>query len=367
MNILILANNDVGLYNFRKELIEKLIELKYKVFISLPNGDRVKDLVKLGCEFIETEVDRRGTNPIKDFKLLLKYKNIIKEVKPDIVLTYTIKPNIYGGIACKNKKAPYICNITGLGTATENAGILQKIILKLYKIALKKVRCCFIQNQENFDFIKNNKIVSVDRCKLIPGSGVNLDKFKVLSYSKNNDKIKFLFISRIMKEKGIEQYIDVARYITNKYNNTEFHVLGFCEKEYKEKFKKLEKEKIIYYHGMQNDIIPFLQESSCLIHPSYYPEGMSNVLLEASASGRPVITTNRSGCREIIENGKTGFIVEIKNSKQLIEKVEEFIELSNEQRKQMGLEARKKVEKEFDRNIIINAYLKEIDEIHNGL
>ena len=118
---------------------------------------------------------------------------------------------------------------------------------------------------------------------------------------------------------------------------------------------------------MQNDIIPFLQESSCLIHPSYYPEGMSNVLLEASASGRPVITTNRSGCREIVENGKTGFIVEIKNSKQLIEKVEEFIELSNEQRKQMGLEARKKVEKEFDRNIIINAYLKEIDEIHNGL
>ena len=367
MNILILANNDVGLYNFRKELIEKLIDLKYKVYISLPNGDRIKDLISLGCEYIETYVDRRGTNPIKDFKLLLKYKKIIKDIKPDIILTYTIKPNIYGGIACKSRKVPYICNITGLGTATENAGLLQKIVLKLYKIALKKVKCCFIQNQENFDFIKNNKLVDINKCKLIPGSGVNLEKFKVLPYPQDEENIKFLFISRIMKEKGIEQYIDTAKYITKEYKNTEFHVLGFCEKEYEERFKELEEEKVIYYHGMQNNVIPFLQECSCLIHPSYYPEGMSNVLLEASSSGRPVITTNRSGCKEIVNDGKTGFIVEIKNSKQLIEKVEKFIRLSNEERKQMGLEARKKVEKEFDRNIIINAYIKEIETIQNGL
>ena len=363
MNILILANNDVGLYNFRKELIEKLIELKHKVYISLPNGDRVADLIELGCEYIETDVDRRGTNPIKDFKLLLKYKKILKTIKPDVVLTYTIKPNVFGGMACKSKNIPYICNITGLGTATENGGILQKLILKLYKIALKKVKCCFIQNQENFEFIKNNKLVDESKCKLIPGSGVNLEKFKVLPYPKDEDKIKFLFISRIMKEKGIEQYIDAAKYITKKYPNTEFHALGACEKEYEERFEELQKENIIHYHGMQNDIIPFMQESSCLIHPSYYPEGMSNVLLEASSSGRPVITTNRSGCREIVENEKTGFIVEIKNSEQLIEKVEKFINLSNEQRKQMGLEARKKVEKEFDRNIVINEYIKEINNI----
>ena len=363
MNILILANNDVGLYNFRKELIEKLIELKHKVYISLPNGDRVADLIELGCEYIETDVDRRGTNPIKDFKLLLKYKKILKTIKPDVVLTYTIKPNVFGGMACKSKNIPYICNITGLGTATENGGILQKLILKLYKIALKKVKCCFIQNQENFEFIKNNKLVDESKCKLIPGSGVNLEKFKVLPYPKDEDKIKFLFISRIMKEKGIEQYIDAAKYITKKYPNTEFHALGACEKEYEERFEELQKENIIHYHGMQNDIIPFMQESSCLIHPSYYPEGMSNVLLEASSSGRPVITTNRSGCREIVENEKTGLIVEIKNSEQLIEKVEKFINLSNEQRKQMGLEARKKVEKEFDRNIVINEYIKEINNI----
>ena len=359
--ILILANNDIGLYNFRKELIERLIQERNEVYISLPNGERVKDLEKLGCIFVETNVDRRGTNPIKDLKLILKYKNILKKVKPDIVLTYTIKPNIYGGLMCMIKNIPYICNITGLGTATENKSIVQKIVFVLYKCALKRVKCCFVQNSENLQFLTDNKLVDKMRCKLIPGSGVNLKHFKVLPYPNNSENVRFLFISRIMKEKGIEQYLEAAKVIKGKYSNTEFHVLGFCEQEYEEQLQKLTKDGIINYHGLQKDVIPFLQETSCLIHPSYYPEGMSNVLLEASASGRPSITTNRSGCREIVEDGKTGYIIEIKNSQQLIDKIEEFLKLSNDQRKQMGLEARKKVENEFDRNIVIEEYLKEME------
>ena len=164
-----------------------------------------------------------------------------------------------------------------------------------------------------------------------------------------------------MKEKGIEQYLEAAKTIKCKYSNTEFHILGFCEQEYEEQLQQLTEDEIINYHGLQKDVIPFLKETSCLIHPSYYPEGMSNVLLEASASCRPVITTNRSGCREIVENEKTGYIIEIKNSQQLIDKIEEFLKLSNDQRKQMGLEARKKVEKEFDRNIVIESYINEIE------
>ena len=362
MKILILANNDIGLYNFRKELIEKLIELKYKLYISLPYGERVRDLVNMGCEYIETEVDRRGTNFFKDLKLFNKYRKIIKEKEPDIILTYTIKPNIYGGIAARFKKVLYICNITGLGTATENKSIVQKLIILLYKIALKNVKCCFVQNEENLQFLKNNKITNEERYKLIPGSGVNLEHFKLLPYPDEKEKIKFLFISRIMKEKGIEQYLDTAKYITKKYKNTEFHILGFCEQEYNEILNDLQEKKVIYYHGLQKDVIPFLKECSCLIHPSYYPEGMSNVLLEASASGRPVITTDRSGCREIVEDGQTGFIVNQKDSKDLTEKVEKFIRLPIEERKNMGQAARKKVEKEFDRNIVINAYLKEIEK-----
>ncbi len=359
--ILILANNDIGLYNFRKELIERLIQERNEVYISLPYGERVKDLEKLGCIFVETNVDRRGTNPIKDLKLILKYKNILKIVKPDIVLTYTIKPNIYGGLMCRIKNIPYICNITGLGTATENKSIVQKIVFVLYKCALKRVKCCFVQNSENLQFLTDNKLVDKMRCKLIPGSGVNLKHFKVLPYPNDKEKVKFLFISRIMKEKGIDQYLEAAKTIKCKYSNTEFHILGFCEQEYEEQLQQLTEDGIIDYHGLQKDVIPFLKETSCLIHPSYYPEGMSNVLLEASASGRPVITTNRSGCREIVENKKTGYIIEIKNSQQLIDKIEEFLKLSNDQRKQMGLEARKKVEKEFDRNIVIEEYFKEME------
>ena len=362
MKILILANNDVGLYNFRKELIQKLIELKNEVYISLPKGERVKDLIEIGCKFFETPVDRRGTNLVKDFKLLIKYKKILKKLEPDIVLTYTVKPNIYGGIMCRLYKIPYICNITGLGTATENKSIIQKLILFLYKIALKNVKCCFVQNEENLKFLKDNKIVKKEeKYQLIPGSGVNLEQFKVLPYPKEEKYIKFLFISRIMKEKGIEQYIELAKSMKNE--NLEFHILGFCEQEYEKVLKELQEKNLIFYHGMQKNIIPYLKDWSCLVHRSYYPEGRSNVLLEASASGRPVITTNRSGCKEIVEDGKTGFIVKPRDSEELIKKVEQFINIPRKDRCEMGLKARKKVEREFDRNIIITAYLEQINKI----
>lgn len=362
MKVLILANSDKGLYNFRKELIDAMLEKEYEIYISVPRGERIEELKALGCKHIETEIDRRGTNPIKDLALITKYNKIIKEVKPDVVLTYTIKPNIYGGISCRINKVPYIVNVTGLGTALENEGFLQKVLIFMYRIALKKVTCCFAQNQENLEFLKSN-IKSTDKYKLLPGSGVNLDKYKLLDYPKENEKMKFLFMSRIMKEKGIEQYIETAKTIKAKYPNTEFHILGACEEQYEETLKELQKNNIVFYHGLQKDVVPYLKQSVCLIHPSYYPEGMSNVLLEASASGRPVITTNRSGCREIVEDGKTGYIVPIKDSQATIKAVEIFINLPYKAKVEMGKAARNKVEKEFDRNIVITNYLNQIESI----
>lgn len=357
--ILILANSDVGLYKFRKELIEELIKV-HKVTISLPNGEFVKSLKDIGCEFIETKISRRGTNPITDLKLILQYKNIIKQVKPDIVLSYTIKPNVYGGIVCRMLKIPYIPNITGLGTAVENGGILQNLTLFLYKIALKKASCVFFQNEANKDFLLNKGIIK-GRHKLIPGSGVNLSYYNILDYPKD-DTINFLFISRVMKQKGIDQYLDTAEYIKKKYKNTHFHVLGFCEEEYEEKLNDMHTRGIIKYHGMQNDVLKFYKISHCTIHPTYYPEGMSNVLLESAACGRPIITTNRSGCKEIVDDGINGYVVEERNSKELIEKVEKFINLSYEDKKQLGLAGRTKVEKEFSRQIVVDAYMEEIDK-----
>ena len=354
--ILVLANMDITLLYFRKELIERLMKEKYEVYVSFPKCDNVKIFEEMGCKFIDVQMDRHGLNPFKDFKIILKYLKVIKKIKPDYILTYTIKPNIYGGIAARIRKTPQISNITGLGTALENGGLLQKLAIILHKLALKKVKCCFVQNEENLAFLKKHKIAK-DKLKLIPGSGVNIEKFKLLEYP-TDETIRFLFISRIMKEKGIDQYLEAAQEIKKKHANTEFHILGFCEQEYEEKLKELEEQDIIKYHGRKDDIIPYLEKTSCVIHPTYYPEGMSNVLLEACASGRPIITTNRAGCREIVDNNKNGYIIQEKNSKDLIEKIEKFIMLSNNEKKQMGLCGRKKVEKEFDRNIVIDEYMK---------
>lgn len=357
--ILILANSEKGLYNFRRELISNLLEEGNKVYISVPTGEKAKMLSDMGCICKETSVDSRGKNPIKDFNLLLKYRRLMKEIRPDIVLTYTIKPNIYGGIASRHFKIPYIANITGLGTAVEKGGILSKLLKVTYKIALKKAKCVFCQNQSNFDFMANNNIAT-NKLKLLPGSGVNLVRFRLTEYP--TERItRFLFIGRILKEKGIEEYIKVAQNIKNRYKEIEFGVIGRCDEEkYKEQFKKLEKDNIIKYYGEQNDVRPFIEQASCIIHPTFYPEGMSNVLLEASAVGRPVIATDRPGCREIVENMKTGFLIKEKNTKDLTEKVEEFLKLTKAERKRMGLNARIKVEKEFDRNIVIKKYMEEI-------
>lgn len=355
--ILILANNDIGLYKFRKELIEELLK-DNQVFISLPNGEFVKELIDLGCEFIDTSISRRGTNPITDLKLMFEYKKILNRVKPDVVLSYTIKPNVYGGMMCRLTKTPYIANITGLGTAVENGGVLQSITIFLYKLALKNASCVFFQNKENAEFI-NSKGIIKGRQKIIPGSGVNLDHYEILDYPED-EIVNFLFISRVMKQKGIDQYLDAAKYIKEKHPNTQFHILGFCEESYEEELKDMHDKGVIRYHGMQSDVRKFHRISHCTIHPTYYPEGMSNVLLESAACGRPIITSNRSGCREIVDDGVNGYVVEQKNTQDLIEKVEIFLKLSYKQKREMGLAGRAKVEREFDRQIVVDAYKDEI-------
>jgi len=360
MKILIITNDFGGLYNFRKELVEALVT-EYEVTCALPDDSRKTWFNEIGCNYIETSLSRRGKNPITDFKLFMNYMKIIRQVNPDIVLTYTIKPNIYGGIVCRMLHVPYIINITGLGTAVDSRGILHKLTVFLYRIALKKASCIFFQNGENLEFFKNKNIIA-GRYKLIPGSGVNLKHFYLMDYPKDN-VIEFMFIGRIIKEKGIEQYLQAAEYIKGKYPNTRFHVIGPCQRDYIDKLKKMHKKDIIIYHGKQDDVRKFHKISHCTVHPTYYPEGMSNVLLESAACGRPIITTDRSGCREIVDDGINGYVVTQKNIKDLIEKIEKFINLSFEAKKQMGLAGRAKVEREFDRQIVVGDYLEEISNL----
>ena len=356
--VLIISNVTNGLFMFRRELIEQLVK-EYNVVILAGDTGRVEDLQAMGCKVIITEMERHGTNPLKELKLLRYYKNQIKTYQPKIVLTYTIKPNVYGGIACARLGVPYISNITGLGTAVEQKGTLQTVTLFLLKKGLRKARMVFFQNKSNQDFLLNRHVIN-SNYDLIPGSGVNLERFPLLEYP-NGDTVEFVFISRIMKEKGIDQYLDAAKYIKQKYPETKFHVCGGAGDAYMQLLNEYTENGTIIYHGKISDVVAMHQISSCTIHPTYYPEGMSNVLLESCACGRPIITTDRPGCREIVEDGVNGYVVRQQDSDDLICKIEKFLKLSWEEKKQMGLAGREKVEREFDRKIVVSKYLKEIN------
>lgn len=356
--VLFLVNHDLVIYNFRLEIVERLLQENFEVHISSPKGVRIQELIDLGCIFHELKINRHGLNPIDEIKLLHEYTKLFKKLKPNIILGFTIKPNIYGAIAARKLKIPFIANITGLGTAVEYKSWKQPIFINLYKYAFKGIYKVYFQNEANRDFFINHKIIK-DSYSLIPGSGVNLIRFSEKTYP-NDSIIRFSFISRVMKEKGIEQYLEAAEYITNKYSNTEFNIYGFCEQAYEEILKNLQAEGIIRYHGMIKDVAGVLETTNCLILPSYYPEGISNVLLEASAIGRPIITTDRPGCKEVIDDGVNGFLIKQKNTNDLIEKIEKFLKLSNQEMSQLGHHGRLKVEREFDRQIVVEQYMKDI-------
>lgn len=359
--VLILVNHYVVIYNFRKEIVQRLVADGFEVYLSCPMGDRIDELREMGCNYIEADIERHGTNPVTEIKLIGYYKKLMKTVKPDVVLSYTIKPNLYGGMAAASLKIPYIANITGLGTAVEHGGIMQKITLMMYKYAFRRVNCVFVQNEENKQFFADNK-TAADKLRLIPGSGVNLEQFKPLPYP-DKTGIEFVFISRIMKEKGIDHYLEAAEYIKNKYPNTKFHICGFSEEDYSKRLDELQDRNIIIYHGMVRDVTQIIKDCSCTIHPTYYPEGLSNVLLESCACARPIITTDRSGCREVVDDGVNGYMIKQKDTQSLIDAIEKFIKLSYEEKKQMGLNGRRKVEREFDRQIVVEAYVEEIGKV----
>lgn len=360
--VLILTNSIKGLYCFRKELIEELMKEGFEVSISSPGDSKNSYFKELGCNLTDTSIDRRGTNPIKDLKLFTDYIKIIAEIKPNIVLTYTIKPNVYGGLACRLLRVPYIANITGLGTSIERKGIISAISLMLYKIGLKDASCIFFQNSANKDFFIKNGIVDDRKAREIPGSGVNLQDHALEEYPGEDENIRFLFIGRIMKSKGIEELFEAARIIKEIYPSVEFHLIGEKEENYEKIINDLENRQIIQYHGYQENIHGFIKRSHATINPSYH-EGMSNVLLESASAGRPVLASNVPGCKETFDEGISGFGFTVKNVDSLVEAIIKFIQLPYEDKKKMGLAGRRKMEKEFDRNLVLKAYLEQIKSI----
>ncbi len=360
MKVLILTNNDVGLYKFRKELIEELIKTN-EISISLPYGNLVEPLKEMGCSFIDTLFERRGMNPLKDIKLFYIYLKILRQAPPDLVITYTIKPNIYGGAACRLKNVPYAVNITGLGTAFERQGFLRKMVTTMYRFALKKAKIVFFENLENMQLFVDERIIRREQAKLLNGAGVNLDRFGLLPYPQDCEETRFLFIGRVMAEKGVDELFAAMRKLRDDGVECSLDMLGGFDEDYAAKVKAAEDEGWLRYHGYQSDVRPFIEKCHCFVLPSWH-EGMANTNLECAASGRPVITSNIHGCLEAVEDGITGYLAESKNADNLYRVMKKFTLLSNEKRKEMGLAGRKRMEAGFDKKKVIDDTINRILE-----
>ncbi len=359
MKILILANNDVGLYQFRRELIDALLE-NNEVEIALPYGKLV-DLLKEKCVFFDTPMQRRGMNPLIDAKLFFQYRKLLKSERPDLVITYTIKPNIYGGIASRLLKIPYGVNITGLGTVFQRNGMALRLVKLLYKLALKKAKVVFFENAENKKILVSMGLVKDEKCCVLNGAGVNLDTYKVQEYPEDGEKIRFLFVGRVMEEKGINELIEAMRRLRADGAKCVLDVVGGFEENYKETLQQCEEEGWLNYHGYQEDVKPFIKECHCFVLPSWH-EGMANTNLECASTGRPVITSNIPGCREAVIDGESGFLCEAKDSRSLSEKMEKFLELTFEERKTMGACGRKHMEENFDKEMVVNMTVNKLFE-----
>lgn len=353
--VLILANDVTTILQFRCELVCALVSEGHEVVVSVPKSDRIPEIEALGASVVETPVARHGKNPFKDFLLYGKYKKLIKTIKPDIVLTFTIKPNVYGGMAAGRLKVPYVANVTGLGVVGDG-GMMQKLTLFLYKMGLKRAKCVFFQNRANEEFFRQKKIIRGE-AKLLPGSGVNIERFSLLDHPEENPT-NIVFVGRIIKDKGVFELAEAAKRFVGD-EDLRFTVVGDVEYGSENPLAELSNVRCVGFH---KDVRPYLEAAHAIVLPSYH-EGMANVLLEAAASGRAILASRIPGCSETFDEGVTGFGFEAKNAESLFEAVMKFKSLSYLEKCEMGKAGRRKMEQEFDRQIVVASYIEQVKSL----
>ncbi len=357
--VLFLANHFITLFSFRKELIQKLVENGYDVYLSIPE-DENSYFENMGCHIILTDIDRRGMNPKNDLKLIAFYKKMISKINPDIIFSYTIKPNIYGCMV-SGKKYKQVCNITGTGATFLEDNMVAKICKILYRFSVRKCYKILFQNIGDRDFFIENNLVH-NNYEMIPGSGCNLEEH-TFQPMPEDDVTRFIFIGRVMKLKGIDEYLEAAKNIKKKYPNTEFLIAGWNEeKEYKQIVTDYQKQGFVNYIGFRNDIGDWITKCHCTVLPSHGGEGVPNVLLESAAMGRVCIGSKISGTMDVIDDSVNGYLFETGSASSLTQQIEKFLKLSAEEKAAMGKAGREKVEREFDRQIVIKKYCDEVEK-----
>ncbi|MBE1290334.1 MAG: glycosyltransferase [Rhodobacteraceae bacterium] len=362
MHVLLTGNTTFKLANFRESLIRRLLADGHRVTVVAPPDEYVMKIQALGCDFVPLQMDRNGASPISEARLLLSIFMVIRRTKPDVVFSYTIKNNIYSGIACRGLGIPFVPNVTGLGPVFNARGLLNRTVRALYGVAFGKARAVFFQNSSDIMLFTGSRLVSKDRARLLPGSGVDLNRFAASPLPESGEGIRFLLVARLLWDKGVGVYADASRKVRETFPQVRFQLLGPLDPDSESgisgaQVDEWSREGMVDYLGTTHDVLPFLQAAHCVVLPSYYREGTPRSLLEAGAVGRPIITTDMPGCRDVIINGETGFLVAPRDADQLAEACESFLKLSPKAQAEMGVASRRHIAQSYDEEIVIDAYL----------
>ena len=367
MKVVICLNTAWNLVNFRAGLIRALVASGYEVVAVAPNDKYSAGLKALGCRFVPLQMENGGTNPLKDALLLWRFLILFFKERPDVFLGYTVKPNVYGSLAARIFHIPVINNIAGLGAAFIRGGILMRIVSWLYRTALSCSAKVFFQNDDDRQLFVSRGLVRADMTALLPGSGIDLNRFTLAPLpvtSAQNKKIRFLLVARMLRDKGVCEFVEAAKLLHSQWPQAEFCLLGFVDVQNPSAISRAEMdawvdEGVVNYLGESDDVRNHITAATCIVLPSYR-EGTPRSLLEAAAMGRPIITTDAVGCREVVDDGVTGYLCKVRDAADLAEKMERMLSLSHDQSEEMGKRGRAKMKAEFDEKIVIKKYLEAI-------
>lgn len=366
--LVVSINTSWNIINFRLGLLKALQIKGYEIIVVAPKDNYSQLLKDYSFKYYDIKINNKGSNPIEDIKLTIEYYMLFKEIQPDVILNYTIKPNIYGTIAASLLNIKTVNNIAGLGTLFVDENIITKIAKYLYKYSQSKATHVFFQNNDDFKLFTDEKLVDKEKCAVLPGSGVDTNLFQPIKVNRSDGKVIFLLIARMLLDKGIKEYVEAARIIKKKHSNVEFQLLGFLDVANKSAISKEQmdtwvNEGIVKYLGTSDNVKIEISKADCIVLPSFYREGTPRTLLEAASMSKPIITTNNVGCRDVVQDGVSGFICKVKDIDSLIHSLEKFINLSKEEKELFGKNGRKKIILEYDEKIVIAKYIAALDKL----